>query len=112
MRPNFLWLCAVIMAATPHIAIADGPCTKEGLGTALQKIEQNLAKPSVQREIEKARADFAADQDFDDIDAALYLEAYALYLDIGRNLEGGAVDDACAKYEERHTMFDLLEAAE
>jgi hypothetical protein len=57
-------------------------------------------------------ADFAAHQDFDDIDAALYLDAYALYLDIERNYGGGAIDMVCTKYESTRTMFDLLEAAE
>lgn len=72
--------CWIAILTVPQLAGADEPCTKQGLEAALQKIEQNLAKPSVQREIKKARADFAADQDFDDIDAALYLDAYALYL--------------------------------
>jgi hypothetical protein len=112
MRRILLLLCGFATLATPHFAAADEACNEQSLNATLKKIEGNLAKPSVRKQVEKARADFAADQDFDDIDAALYLDAYALYLDIERNYQGGAIDAACTKYESTRTMFDLLEAAE
>lgn len=112
MRLCYKLLVAVTLTALPHSALADNMCNHQSLATELQQIERNLAKPSVQKLIDKARDDYAADQDFDDINAALYLDAFALYLDIERNYKGGEVDAACSKYKEAHTMFDLLEAAE
>lgn len=101
----------VLLTISPA-AVASGACTEQSLRKSLKQIEGNLAKPSVQAQIAKAQADFAPDQDFDDIGPALYLDAYALYADIKRYAGTGAIDAACAKYEESLTMFDLLEAAE
>jgi len=99
------------LLASPHMALA-ASCDQQSLQANLKEVERNLAKPSVQKQIDAAKADYAADQDFDDIDAALYLDAYALYLDIRNNASAGKIDAACAKYDEVATMFELLQAAE
>ena len=61
---------SLVLLTMPHAA-ASGACTEQSLQKSLKQIEGNLAKPSVQGQIAKARADFAPDQDFDDIDAVV-----------------------------------------
>jgi len=104
-------MAVALLASGSPMASADS-CNATSLEKAMQRALVNFSKPSVRAKLEKAKAEWAEDQDFDDEDAARYLAAVALYHDISRNLGGDAIDDACASYQKSIVLFQLIEDAE
>lgn len=77
------------------IAGADGTCDEASARARLTALSDALQRPDSLAKIDAAKADFAADEHFDNEGNARYLAAAAVYFKAERQLDAGAVGDAC-----------------
>jgi hypothetical protein len=75
------------------------------LGAALQRPESMAA-------MDAAKADFAADQHFDNERDARTLAAAAVYFKVEDHLEAGAVEDACLFLEQADGLINEVVAGQ
>jgi hypothetical protein len=94
--------CRLLLAAgTVFLISFSGPvsaaatCDEVSARARLTALSDALQRPESIQAIDAAKADFAADQHFDNEHDAKYLAAAAVYFKAERQLDGGAIGDAC-----------------
>ncbi len=70
-------------------------CDEAAARARLAQLQQALERPESLAAIDAAKADYAADQRFDNAHNARILAAAAVYIKIERRLDAGAIEDAC-----------------
>jgi hypothetical protein len=70
-------------------------CDAAAAEARLAALQQALQRPESLAAMDAAKADFAADQKFDNERNAKYLAAAAVYIKAKDHLDAGAVGDAC-----------------
>lgn len=85
---------SILLSASAH-GVLGASCDEDSARARLQALKDALQRPEALAAIDAAKADFAADQDFDNVHDAKYLAAAAVYFKAERLLDGGAVSDAC-----------------
>jgi hypothetical protein len=111
-RRRWLSIGAVLLCLLPARAFADSACDESAVRDALERLADALGTPKAQAAMKAARADFAADQQFDNEGDAKYLAAAAIYVKGTDDLEAGAVDDACAMLQNAGKLIRAVIAGE
>ncbi len=86
---------AISLPTLAGSARAAGSCDEAAARARLAVLQQALERPESLAAIDAAKADYAADQQFDNEDNAKVLAAAAVYIKAKRHLDAGAVGDAC-----------------
>src|SRR6185369_9656303 len=94
-RRRWISIGAAFLCVLSTGALADSVCDESAVRDAMERLAHALGTPKAQAAIEAARADFAADQKFDNEDDAKYLAAAAIYVKGTDDLAAGDIDDAC-----------------
>lgn len=89
-------------------ALADQPCDATSARARLDVLKAELQKPDSMAAMDAAKADFAADQDFDNEDNAKFLAAAAVYFKAERELDAGAVEDTCAFLDQANGLINEI----
>ena len=76
-------------------AIAAASCDETAARARLAALKDALQRPESLAAIDAAKADFAVDQKFDNEQNAKVLAAAAVYFKVERQLDAGAIGDAC-----------------
>jgi hypothetical protein len=74
----------------------------------LDQLREALQRPESMAAMDAAKADYAADQHFDNERDARYLAAAAVYFKVEGQLEGGAVADACQFLEQADGLINQV----
>jgi hypothetical protein len=85
---------AVLIIGSAYAAQAE-TCDEASARARLQELSDALQRPESLKALDAAKADFAADQHFDNAHDAKYLAAAAAYFKTERLLDAGAIGDAC-----------------
>jgi hypothetical protein len=85
-------------------------CDESVARTRLGQLGEALQRPESMAAMDAAKADFAADQDFDNESDARILAAAAVYFKVERHLEAGAVEDACLFLEQADGLINEVVA--
>jgi len=86
---------SISLISVAGAAIADASCDETSARARLAALKDALQRPEAMEAIDAAKADFAADQKFDNEHNAKVLAAAAVYFKVERHLDAGAVGDAC-----------------
>lgn len=100
------------LCLSPASASADSACDEPAVRDALEHLADALGTPKAQAAMKAARADFAANQQFDNEDDAKYLAAAAIYVKGTDDLAAGDVDDACAMLQNAAKLIRAVIAGE
>jgi hypothetical protein len=84
-----------ISLISPAGAARAAPCDAAAAKARLATLQQALQRPESLAAMDAAKADFAADQKFDNQHNAKVLAAAAVYIKVKEHLDAGAVGDAC-----------------
>jgi len=109
-RRRWISIGAVLLCLAPASAPADSICDEAAVRDALEHLAQALGTPKAQAAMQAARADFAADQKFDNEDDAKYLAAAAIYVKGSDDLDAGDIDDACRMLQNAGKLIDAVMA--
>ena len=87
-------------------AEAAQPCSKSIARDRLDQLRAALMRPESLAAIDSAKADFAADEDFDNLRNARVLAAATLFFKVERHLDAGAVEEACLFLSQGRGLID------
>jgi hypothetical protein len=93
-------------------AWAADSCDEASARARLQALSDALQRPESLKALDAAKADFAADQHFDNEHDAKYLAAAAAYFKAERLLDAGAIGDACLFLGQADTLIDAIIAGQ
>ncbi len=85
-------------------------CDEAAARARLAQLQQALERPESLAAIDAAKADYAADQRFDNTHDAKILAAAAVYIKIERHLDAGAVGDTCRFLGQADALIDAVVA--
>ena len=102
------FLLSLVTLAVP--AGAAQPCDESVARYRLGQLKAVLQRPESMAAMDAAKADFAADQKFDDAHNTKILAAAAVYFKVERHLDAGAVGDACQFLEEADGLINEVVA--
>jgi len=109
-RRSVLIGAGLLLILSGPVARADEACTEATARARLSQLDAALQKPKAIAALEAAKADFAADNDFDNEANAKVLAAAAVYLKVEREIDAGAVDDACAFLQQADALISEVVA--
>ena len=109
-RRSVLIGAALLLFLSAPVAFADEACTEATARARLSQLDDALQKPEAMAALDAAKADFAADGDFDNEANAKVLAAAAVYFKVERHLNAGAIEDACAFLDEADGLISEVVA--
>jgi hypothetical protein len=109
---RWLSIGAALLFLSPVTVRADSACDAPAVHDALEHLADALGTPKAQAAMKAARADYEADQQFDNEDDAKYLAAAAIYVKGTNDLAAGDVDDACAILQNAGKLIRAVIAGE
>ncbi|GAB2178075.1 hypothetical protein [Dongia sp. agr-C8] len=99
---------AALLLLSPHGAEAAQLCSESIARQRLAELQATLMRPEAMAAMDSAKADFAADGDFDNLRNARTLAAARLYFKVEDRLDAGAVPDACLLLEQGRKLIDQV----
>lgn len=96
----------VITLGTAAQAAPD--CDESVARYRLGQLAEALQRPESMAAMDAAKADYAADQRFDNTRDARYLAAAAVYFKVERQLDAGAVAEACGFLQEADGLINQV----
>ena len=102
-------LLLMAINATAHAA---QPCDESVARYRLGQLNDALQKPESMAALDAAKADFAADGDFDNERDARVLAAAAVYFKVERHLDAGEVEEACQFLEQADQLISEVVAGQ
>ncbi len=87
-------------------------CSESIARDRLAQLKAVLTRPEALAAIDSAKADFAADGRYDNLRNARTLAAAALYFKTERQLDDGAVPEACLLLEQGRRLIDQVVAGQ
>ena len=97
------------LLTAPGTAAQAGPdCDESVARYRLGQLGEALQRPESMAAMDAAKADYAADQRFDNERDARYLAAAVAYFKVERQLDAGAVADACLFLEQSDGLINQV----
>ena len=111
-RRSVLTGAALLLFLSGSVAVAEEACTEATARARLSQLDAALQKPESMAALDAAKADFAADGDFDNERDARVLAAAAVYFKVERHLDAGEVEDACQFLEQADKLISEVVAGQ
>jgi hypothetical protein len=102
---------AALLALAVHGAEAAQLCSESIARERLATLKAALTRPEALAAMDSAKADFAVDGVYDNLQNARILAAAKLYFKVEGQLDAGAVEEACLLLEQGRKLIDEAVAA-